>query len=222
MQLNDALQQRMSIRAYQPKAVDPEIIREIFTLAQQAPSNCNSQPWHVNVVSGAARDRLELALIERVSNGQKPVSAFKPYDSGFVGEFKERQISCAVELWNAVGIERGDREARTELFLDNWRFFGAPHVAFISMPLDMGEGNALDVGIYLQTLMLLMVDRGLGCCPQGALALYPEPVFEIAKIPQGYGLLCGLSFGYADMSADKNQLKMPRLDVDESVTFISE
>ncbi len=220
MQLTEALTQRRSIRAYQDKAVEPELIREIFTLAQQAPSNCNSQPWHVSVVSGEARDKLEAALIDRVSNGQKPVSAFKPYDIGFVGDFKERQISCAVELWNAVGIAREDREARTELFLDNWRFFGAPHVAFISMPLNMGEGNALDVGIYLQTLMLLMVDHGLACCPQGALALYPEPVFEIAQVPDDHGLLCGVSFGYADMEADKNKLKMPRLSVDESVTFI--
>ena len=220
MQLTEALQQRRSIRAYQDRAVDPELIREIFTLAQQAPSNCNSQPWHVSVVSGEARDRLETALVERVSNGQKPVSAFKPYDIGFVGDFKDRQVSCAVELWNAVGIKREDREARTELFLDNWRFFGAPHVAFISMPLNMGEGNALDVGIYLQTLMLLMTDRGLGCCPQGALALFPEPVFEIAQVPEDYGLLCGVSFGYADRDADKNKLKMPRLDVDESVIFI--
>jgi nitroreductase len=220
VELTEALAQRRSIRAYQQKTVDPEVIREIFTQAQQAPSNCNSQPWHVSVVSGEARDRLETALIERVSHGQKPVSAFKPYDIGFVGDFKERQVSCAVELWNAVGIKREDREARTELFLDNWRFFGAPHVAFISMPLNMGEGNALDVGIYLQTLMLLMTDHGLGCCPQGALALFPEPVFEIAQVPENYGLLCGVSFGYADMDADKNKLKMPRLDVDESVIFI--
>lgn len=221
MELTETLAQRRSIRAYQDRAVDPAVIREIFTLAQQAPSNCNSQPWHVSVVSGEARDRLEVALVERVSNGQKPVSAFKPYDVGFVGDFKERQISCAVELWNAVGITRDDREARTDLFLDNWRFFGAPHVAFISMPGNMGEGNALDVGIYLQTLMLLMVEYGLGCCPQGALALYPEPVFEIAQIPEDHGLLCGVSFGYADMDADKNKLKMPRLPVDESVSFIT-
>ena len=221
MQLLDALAQRRSIRAYQNQAVDPQIIRDIFSLAQQAPSNCNSQPWHVSVVSGAARDQLETALVERVSQGQQPVSAFKPYDIGFVGDFRERQISCAVELWNAVGIERGDKAARHELFLDNWRFFGAPHVAFISMPLNMGEGNALDVGIYLQTLMLLMVEHGLGCCPQGALALYPEPVFDIAKIPEDHGLLCGVSFGYPDQSAAKNQLKMPRLAVDESVSFIT-
>ncbi len=221
MELTEILKARRSVRAYQDKAVDPALLRDIFTLAQQAPSNCNSQPWHVSVVSGDARDRLEAELIKRVSNGQAPVSAFKPYDVGFVGDFKERQISCAVELWNAVGITRDDREARNDLFLDNWRFFGAPHVAFIAMPLNMGEGNALDVGIYLQTLMLLMVDHGLSCCPQGALALYPEPVFEIAQIPENYGLLCGLSFGYADMNASKNKLKMPRLSVDEAVTFIS-
>ena len=97
-------------------------------------------------------------------------------------------MDCAVRYYGVMDIKRDDRNARNELMAKNWQFFGAPHVAFLCMDLDMGPVNAIDVGIYLQTLMLLMTEYGLGSCPQGALAYFPEPVREIAGIPDGTGI----------------------------------
>ena len=104
--------------------------------------------------------------------------------------------------------------------MKNWEFFDAPHVAFISMPTSMGPVNAVDVGIYLQTLMLILVEHGLASCPQGALAFYPDEVFKIANIPEGNGIICGLSFGYEDIGTQINQVIMDRAPLADLVQFI--
>ncbi|MEM1264193.1 MAG: nitroreductase, partial [Pseudomonadota bacterium] len=138
------------------------------------------------------------------------------------GVYREREIDCAVRYYQTMGIAREDRDARNALSARNWQFFDAPHVAFMSMPLSMSPVNSVDVGIYLQSLMLLMVEYGLGSCPQGALAFFPDPVRKIANIPDDMGILCGLSFGYPDEEAVANSLKMPRAPLADSVEFIAD
>ena len=120
-----------------------------------------------------------------------------------------------------MGIERHERDKRTALVMKNWEFFDAPHVGFISMPLDFGPANAVDVGIYLQTLMLILVEKGLASVPQGALALYPDPVKAMGGVPEGSGILCGLSFGYEDKGERINDVIMDRAPLEETVTLIS-
>ena len=221
MHVAEAIAKRRTIRGFKSDPVDEGLIRRIFEQAQQAPSNCNTQPWHVTVVSGAARDRLETMLMQELSAGKQPGPAFKPGDADLAGEYRARQIDCAVRYYSTMGIARGDRDARKELMARNWQFFGAPHVAFLSMPKSMGAVNAIDIGIYLQSLMLLLEEHGLSSCPQGALAFFPGPVFEIAKIPAEMGILCGLSFGYADEDAVINTVRMPREPIDACVKFVS-
>ena len=141
---------------------------------------------------------------------------------GLKGDYKQRQYACAFGYYDTMGIDREDKQARQQLLKNNWHFFGAPHAAFLSMPETMHRANAVDMGIFLQTLMLLFVERGIHSCPQGALAAYPGPVREIAQIPEGNALLCGLSFGYADEDAQANQVRMPREPIDQIATFTSE
>ena len=221
MQVTQAIEGRRTIRGFTSSPVPDQLIRKIFEAARQAPSNCNSQPWNVTVVSGAARDKLEKALMAEILSGKKPSPTFPPGDADLTGVYRERQYDCAMRYYGAMGIEREDRDARNELMMRNWQFFGAPHVAFICMPVSMGPVNAIDIGIYLQTLMLLLVEHGLGSCPQGALAFFPDPVREIAGIPDDMGIICGLSFGYVDEDARINTARMPRAPVDDCVTFVS-
>jgi nitroreductase len=103
----------------------------------------------------------------------------------------------------------------------NWQFFGAPHAAFFSMPKTMSEINAVDMGIYLQSIMLLLTENGLASCPQGALAMYAESVHEMANIPEGHAIMFGLSFGYADTDNVINKFDVGREALDQSVEFLT-
>ncbi len=221
MNVADAISQRRSIRAFKPDPVPADLLMSILESARNSASNCNTQPWHLNIVSGEAKDRLAKALVSEVSQGKPSNEAFTSGMKGLRGTYKARQYECAACLYGTMDIAREDKEARHALMIQNWSFFGAPHVGFISMPLTMGPTNALDIGIYLQSLMLLFTENGLASCPQGALAMYPDPILEIAKIPEGNGVICGISFGYADEAAQINKTKTPRDSLENTVTLIS-
>lgn len=222
MNVSEAVRTRRTIRAFKPEPVPEEVIREVLELARHAPSNSNTQPWRIDIVSGEARDQLQAAIFAEMEAGTKPNPAFPPGGSGLKGRYKERQRECAFQYFGAVGIDKEDKKARAELSLKNWEFFGAPHAAFLSYPETMHRANAIDIGIFLQTIMLLFVERGIASCPQGALATFPGPVKAMLPIPEGNAILCGLSFGYPDMNAQINSdaAKMDResIDVFSSIT----
>lgn len=219
MNVSDAIKKRRSVRAYKDQAVDADLIRQIFIQAQDSPSNCNTQPWHVVVVSGEARDNIEKAMVADIMGGKQPTPHFTPGDQGLKDEFRKRQIDCAIALYDSVDIKYEEKDKRQQLMLRNWQFFGAPHAAFFSMPKSMSEINAVDMGIYLQTIMLLMTEHGLASCPQGALAMYTESVHEMANIPDNHAIMFGLSFGYAAEEDAINNFEVGRDSVDSCVEF---
>ena len=221
MNVSEAILRRRTIRAFKDEPVPEEILREVLELARYAPSNSNTQPWRIDIVSGEARQRLQADIFNEINAGTKPYPAFPPGGSGLKGRYKERQRECAFTYYGAVGIDREDKKARAKLSLKNWEFFGAPHAAFLSYPETMHRANAIDIGIFLQTLMLLFVERGIASCPQGALAAYPGPVKAMLPIPEGNAILCGLSFGYPDLDAQINSdaAKMDRETVDTFASF---
>ncbi|MEO0368548.1 MAG: nitroreductase [Pseudomonadota bacterium] len=219
MDLFDAVKHRRSVRAFKQEPVDQDLLEQIFQEAQDSPSNCNTQPWHVSVVSGEIRDELEKRMVADVMSGQAPSPYFRPGDQGLENEFRKRQVDCAISLYDAVGIKFEEKDKRQLQMLENWRFFGAPHGAFISMPKQFGETNAVDVGIYVQTLMLLMKAHGIGCCAQGALARFAGPVYELLELPENHAILVGLSFGYADEDHPINHYDVGRGAVEKAVTF---
>lgn len=221
MKVSEAVKVRRSIRAYLDKPIDHALIEKIFTQAQDSPSNCNTQPWHVRVVSGEARKNIEQQMVADAMAGKEPANVFPAGDSGLVDEYRKRQVACAISLYDAMDIKYEEKDKRQALMLRNWQFFGAPHVAFFSMPKSMGPVNAVDVGIYLQTVMLLMAENGIACCPQGALAMFPDAAYEIAGVPEDDGILFGLSFGYAETDAPINNFEVGRADLNDSVQFIS-
>lgn len=221
MTIIEALKKRRSTRAYKPDPVAPELIRSIFEQAQTSPSNCNTQPWHVAVVSGKSRDLIQEKMVAEILGGKAPSFHFRPGDQDLKDQYRKRQIDCAISLYDSVGIKYEEKEKRQKLMLKNWQFFGAPHAAFFSMPKSMSEVNAVDMGIYLQTIMLLMTENGLASCPQGALAMYPEAIYELANFPEDHAIMFGLSFGYADEDADINKFDVGRSDVSDCVEFFS-
>ena len=221
MKVSEAIKARRTIRGFKKDRVPESLLEEIFELAQHSASNCNTQPWHTVVVSGDKRDKLENLMLTEIMSGGSPSPGFKPGDQELKGVYRERQIACASDYYGTMGISREDKDARNALMVQNWQFFGAPHAAFISMPKSMGEVNAIDIGIYLQSLMLLLTEYGLASCPQGALAFFPKSVYELCDIPEENAILVGLSFGYAEEGAKINTVKMPRAPLSESVSFES-
>ena len=221
MLVNEAIIKRRSVRAYTDQTVEQELIEKIFTQAQQSPSNCNTQPWHVVVVSGKARDDIEQAMMSEIMSGAAPSPHFTPGDYQLKDQYRKRQIECAIALYDSMDIKKEDKKERQELMGRNWQFFGAPHAAFFSMPKDMSEINAVDMGIYLQSLMLLMTQYGLASCPQGALAMFTNAIWELANIPDNNAIMFGLSFGYADTDHRINQFDVGRTELSNSVEFYS-
>jgi len=215
--LDEAIVERRSVRGFLPKAVPRELLEELLGLAQHAPSNCNVQPWRVYIASGKKLLELRAALVRAATSGASP-RMVSPVDQ-FFGPYRENQIACAVELYRKMGIERGDLAGRLDASLRNFQFFDAPHVAYICMAKSFGVGVALDVGMYVQTLMLAMQSRGIGSCAQAALRAYPEVVAEHLGIPDDEQILCGLSFGYEDPEVPANQARQPRGPISSNVFF---
>ena len=221
MNVSDAVSSRYSVRGYLPEPLPDELITEIFDVARLAPSNTNCQPWHVAVVSGEPRHRLEEAICALADAGVPPNREFPAAKDALTGVYLERRRACGWGYYGTMGVTREDREGRAALARKNFEFFGAPHVAFFSMPLSMDRSNAVDMGIFLQTVMLVMQERGVGCIAQGALASYPDPVREIVPIPEENGILFGLSFGWEDKEAHINTVRMPREPLETIFTHIS-
>lgn len=218
--LDETIRQRRSVRGFLPKPVPREVIEELLALAQHAPSNCNVQPWRVYIASGEMREKLRAALVEAVLGGSSS-GAMASVDD-FRGGYRDKQVACAVELYGKMGIERGDKAGRLKAMLRNFEFFDAPHVAYICMDKSFGIGVALDVGIYVQTLMLAMQSRGIGSCAQAALRAYPDLVAAQLGIPDDQQILCGLSFGYEDATVPANQTRQPRDPISSNVVFVGD
>jgi len=215
--LDEAIRERRSVRGFLPTPVPRDVLEEVLGLAQHAPSNCNVQPWRVYIASGDALEKLRAALLQAVTTGASPVMV-TPIDE-FFGVYREKQVACAVELYGKMGIERDDRVGRLKASLRNFEFFDAPHVAYICMAKSFGIGVALDVGMYVQTLMLSMQSRGIGSCAQAALRAFPEIAGQHLGIPDDEQILCGLSFGYEDPAVPANQTRQPRDPISGNVFF---
>ena len=217
--LDETIQQRRSVRGFLPdRQVPREVLREAFELAQRSPSNCNVQPWRLFVASGDGCHRLRGALLHAVTTGMIPAPD-DPADE-FPGLYRRLQVDCAVALYKEMGIERDDRAGRLRAFVRNFEFFDAPHVAIVCMEKHFKLGVALDVGMYVQTLMLALWARGVGSCAQASLRMYPAIVRQELGIPESLRIMCGVSFGYEDPSVPANRSRQAREPIETNVTFV--
>jgi nitroreductase len=212
------LQNRHSCRSFTQQEVSPELLQKIFTAAQQSPSNCNVQPWQVIVVSGKKKDELKNKLIQNVMLQQKPNPDFN-WEIAYQNEHRERQFGAANALYTAMDIQRDDKQKRQMAMLRNWAFFDAPHVAIFTMDKYLNIMGAVDMGIYAQSLSLLLQEQGISSCMQGALGQFPQPIRDMFELPEQRGVLFGMSFGYADEKAAVNTARTDRVELGDSVIF---
>lgn len=214
----DAVTSRHSVRGYLPDPVPVGTLEQVFEIAQQAPSNCNTQPWKVYVASGEVKDRLRDQFLERLDQGVTGQPDF-PYDPTWEGEYRQRQVDCAVALYNEMGIARNDKPGRFRAVRRNFELFDAPHIAFLGMDRNFGATISLDVGIYAQTLMLTMHAFGISSCAMGSMRTYPDLVREAFGLDDSTGILMGISFGYEDPGVDANRTRTVREPLANSVVF---
>jgi nitroreductase len=209
---------RRSVRAFRPEPVARELLEHVFALASRAPSNCNTQPWHTVIASGAACERLRGKFQRSLAEGHYAMDF--PYEGRYSGVFRERQFEAAERLYGAMGIAREDKAARGAALMRNFAFFDAPHVAFVFMPDWCGIREAADVGMYAQTLMLGLSAHGLASCPQTALSFNADMVREDLGIDAAYRLLFGLSLGYEDTVHGANGCRIGRVAPGEAARFV--
>jgi nitroreductase len=215
----ETVRARRSFRAFKPEPVADDLIRELLLDAQQAPSNCNTQPWNMHVVSGAKRDELSRAL-HAANDARRLTPDFTWDEGGFRGRYDERRREQGAIYYSNLGVTRDDHEARARAASVNFSFFGAPHVALLFMPL-VGDGVRVagDLGMYGQTFLLALASRKLGGVPQTVLGLYAQTVRDVLGICDDLKLLYGISFGHPDETAPANRVRMGRDDLGQSVTF---
>ena len=213
----DIVKSRKSVRAFKSTPVEPGLLKSIFTTAQQAPSNCNTQPWQVHVVSGDRCEYLRELLPKKMAAGD--IHMDFPYDGKYDGIYRDRQYGAALTLYDALGIKREEKSRRAEAFDRNYVFFDAPHVAFIFMPSFCDVRESADIGMYAQTLMLALQANGIASCPQTALSFHANTIREYLNIDADNKLLFGLSFGYEDGDSPANKARTERADLGETTFF---
>lgn len=211
--LASVVAERRSIRMFlRDKPVPRELLDEALELAMRAPSNSNIQPWRLFLATGARRDKLVEALLNRAAAGFPPTVGLP---EAFAGQRQE----LGALVYGAMGVARHDAEARRLAQLRNWEFFRAPVAGVVCMHRDLGLVDSLGVGMFLQTLLLALTERGLGSCVQVSIAHFPDVLHDHLDIPDDLRVLCGLAVGYPDPQFPANNLHVPRNPVDHNVVF---
>lgn len=216
--LQEVLANRYSCRAYQPEPVPRKIIEQMLLAAQRTASSCNTQPWRVHIVSGGARDQLAEQLYAEARDHPREAGDFD-FPVRFVNEFRERRYTCGMQLYDSLGIARDDKAARMQQMLENYRFFGAPHVALIFNEADLGAYGVVDCGAYVTNFMNAATALGLGTVPQAAIACYPHIVKPFVQAPDHHQLLCAVSFGWPNHHHPINQFRTQRAELASVAQF---
>jgi nitroreductase len=209
---------RYSCRAFKPEPVPRALIERVLGAAQKSASWCNSQPWQVFIASGESARVLGEALYKNASEG-KYGSDF-PFPREYKGVYLDRRRESGFQLYNALGIPRGDKAGYQKQMLENYRFFGAPHVAIITTAEALGVYGAVDCGGYVSNFMLAAQALGIATVPQAALAGQSDVVRKHLGLADDRRVVCGISFGYADTAHLANSYRTNRAAITEAATFI--
>jgi nitroreductase len=217
MDVSDAVRARRSIRQFRPDPVDDALLRSLLTEAARAPSGGNLQPWRIYVVTGPS-----MTSLTTHRDDQPPVEApeYDIYPPALFEPYRTNRFSLGEQLYATVGIPREDKAGRLRQFAHNDRFFGAPTALFCFVDRRMGPPQWSDCGMFLQTLMLLAVERGLATCAQEYWSVRHEAVSSFVGAPDNEMLFCGMSVGYEDQSAAINGLRSERMPLDQWATFL--
>ena len=217
MNVIDAVNARMSVRQFTPEPVSDEVLRGLVNDATRAPSGGNVQPWRIYVLNGRSMTRFHEFLAT-----QAPIDApdYDIYPKGLTEPYRTNRFAIGEQMYATLGIERDDKEGRRRQFAHNNEFFDAPAAIFCYVDRQMGLPQWSDLGMYLQTLMLLAVERSLGTCPQEYWSVRHAAVTAFVGAPANEMLFCGMAIGHPDESAPINHLRSERMPLEEFATFV--
>ncbi|WP_174912117.1 nitroreductase family protein [Burkholderia diffusa] len=211
---------RSTCRAYQHQALDPELIRSIVSMAGRSASWCNVQPWQLVVTeTPESTERFRQALIQRV-NAHPGNESDLPFPPSYEGVYRERRRGAGIALYSALGIGPKDTERSAEQAFRNFRMFDAPHVAIVTVPVELGPYALIDAGGFVSSFLIAAYAHGVATTPQGALARHARFVREYFGIPDTQHMICGISFGYAEDAHPVNQFRTTRAGVDDVMRFV--
>lgn len=220
MNVSDAVDTRLSCRAFTDEPVSGEVVRRLLEKAARSPSGGNVQPWRIYALTGPPLQ----GLVNKV-NGQlasRPMGSPTEYDiypKGLTAPYRDYRYKVGEDMYALLDIPREDKAARLGQLAKNFGFFGAPVGLFLYLDRQMGPPQWSDAGMFLQTFMLLAREEGLHTCAQEAWAMWHLEVAEHVGAPENEMLFCGLALGHKDKNARVNQLRSERAAVDDFTTF---
>ena len=207
MKVSDAVAQRKSVRAFLDTPVDNKLIETLLEKSARAASGGNLQPWRIYVIN----DETMKTFLRHLSEWKEPETpAYDIYPKDLTEPYKSSRLKVAVDMYGLLGIGKEDKEARFKQMLKNFEFFGAPAGFFCYVDRQMGPPQWSDLGMFLQTFMLLAKEEGLDTCPQEAWSARPDSVSSFVEAVEELMLFCGMAIGYIDDKATVNQLVTER------------
>jgi len=219
MEILDAIHKRHACRAFLEKDVEPDVITQLLEAARWAASGVNTQPWQVHILTNKAKARLSAALIDARSRNLAPNPDYEYYPREWSSPYKERRKECGLKLYQVLGIKKGDAEGQMRAWSNNYTFFGAPTGIIFTVDKIMQTGSWLDMGLFMQNIMLGALEFDLATCPQASLADYPDIVRDNLALKADQLVVCGMSIGYPDQAAAVNQYRLAREPISDFTTW---
>jgi nitroreductase len=221
MNVFEAVESRRSIRDFLPTPVDGAVIRKVLAAAARSASGGNLQPWHIDVLAGEPLQQLKDLMKTRVveaptGDARKDYSIYPPE---LVAPYRDRRFQVGEDMYALLGVPREDKAGRLQWFGRNYQFFGAPLALFCTVDRRMGLPQWSDLGMYLQTVMLLLREVGLDSCAQECWAIYPETITGFLGTPPERMLFTGMAIGYRNPQARINDLVTRRAPLEEFASF---
>jgi nitroreductase len=221
--VTEALESRISVRDFLPTPVPLAVIRRVLTTASRSPSGGNVQPWNIDVVAGAKLDELKAIMQRRLAEvaagDRSETPEYDIYPKELVAPHRDYRFKIGEDMYARLGIPREDKAARLKWFARNYQFFGAPMALFCSVDRRMGPPQWSDMGMFLQSVMLLLREEGLDSCPQECWAVYPKTIGDFIAIPPERMLFTGMAIGHANPEHPINALRAERASVDTFARF---
>jgi nitroreductase len=220
MNITEAIDSRMSCRAFLSNPVPASTLRTILETAKRAPSGGNLQPWHVYVLTGTALDEFRTVIRAKLSTQPRGEgSEYDVYPKNLTDPYLARRYKCGEDLYATIDVPRENKPARLRQFARNYELFGAPVGLFFAIDRQMGLGQWADLGMFMQSIMLLAREQGLHTCAQEAWAAWYKTVGEFLHMPPNLMLFSGMALGFRDESAPINRLRTERAVLTEFATI---
>ncbi|WP_074380771.1 nitroreductase [Bartonella doshiae] len=211
---------RKSVRAFSDQPVPQETIKEILKFAARAPSGTNLQPWQVIVLTGKILQQIGEELSQLALSGVKGEREYHYYPRQWREPYLSRRRKVGLDLYKSLGIQKGEQEKILYQKARNFLFFGAPVGLLFTMDHDMEIGSWLDLGMFMQTIMLAARGFGLDTCPQAAFADYHKQIRILLSVPSDRRIICGMALGYRDVNAPENNFETEREPIENFVRFV--